>query len=110
MRSDRKKEEKKKNSKIIFTNILAIVYIIAIAAFVISVFMVNVLPALYFTLLILVLAVISFFILRALFKKPGKTRSGREPKKASKKKNCLSGCHSNDTHKQHRNLLHGKYS
>ena len=85
MRSERKQEEKKQNTKNRFAWILAIIYIIAVAAFIVSVFMVNVLPLLYFVILILLLALISFPILRSLLRKDGKTRSGREPAKQKKK-------------------------
>lgn len=85
MRSDRKQQEKKQKLKLDASIILAVIYIIAVAAFIVSVFMVNVLPMFYFVILILVLALISFPILRSLLRKNEKTRSGREPKKAKKK-------------------------
>lgn len=88
MRADRKQREKeksKKNIQINFYVILAIIYIIIMVAFIATTFLVDILPILYFGILILILALISLPILRSLFKKSGKTRSGKEPKKAKKK-------------------------
>lgn len=85
MRAERKQEEKKQNNKKRFADILAIVYIIAVAAFIISVFWVNVLPIMYFAILVLLLALTSVPILRSLLGKNSKTRSGRESKKPKKK-------------------------
>lgn len=84
MRSDRKQEEKKNNNKQVITNILAVLYILSIVIFLVLVFMVNVLPALYFAAIILVLALASFPILRALLARPRKPRSGREGRETRK--------------------------
>lgn len=85
MRSERKQKEKKQGNKKRYAEILAVIYIIAVAAFIVSVFMVNVLPVLYFAILVLVLGLISIPILKSLFRKDGKTRSEKEPQKAKKK-------------------------
>ena len=57
MRADRKqreKEESKKNIQINFYVILAIIYIIIMVAFIATTFLVDVLPILYFGILILI--------------------------------------------------------
>lgn len=85
MRTERKQEEKQRNNKNKFTFILGIVYTITVLAFLITTFIVNVLPIFYFVILIVVLVLISLPILISLFKNGRLKRSGREVKEPKKK-------------------------
>lgn len=86
MRFERKQEEKKEHGYKRFAVILAAVYVIAIAALLVTTFMVGVIPMKYFAVIIAVLLIISFFILRSLLRKPQRPGNGNKPAKESKKR------------------------
>lgn len=86
MRFERKQEEKKEHGYKRFAVILAAVYVIAIAALLVTTFMVGVIPMKYFAVIIAVLLIISFFILRSLLRKPQRPGKGNKPAKESKKR------------------------
>ncbi len=85
MRVERKQEEKKQHTKSKFAKVLAVLYIIAVAAFLAATFIVDVLPLLYFAILIILLALISFPILRSLFRKSDERGNGLDDARPKKK-------------------------
>ena len=84
MRQARKEKEKQQKKKLTAGNVLAAIYAIVLALFVITILRLNVLPMMYFVILAVVLGGISAAVIWGLLKKPKmvKDKDGnQQPKK-----------------------------
>ena len=70
MRQARKEREKQQKKKLTAGNVLAAIYAIVLALFVITILRLNVLPMMYFVILAVVLGGISAAVIWGLLKKP----------------------------------------
>lgn len=89
MRADRKKKEKEQKTKFNLYKVLAVVYLIALALFLVNLIRLSVLPIQYLGIVVAILAIITIPVIKSLFGKP-KEVMGEDGMPVPKKKTVTS--------------------